>query len=166
MSTLAPNLVVERADYADPRDAYDIVELLEAYACDPMGGGERLGQEVRDEVVPGLSDTPGAFTLIARLDGEAVGLANCFTAFSTFVAKPLINVHDMTVLADHRGQGIGRALLGAVENEARRRGACKITLEVLSGNSRAKALYASLGYADYQLDPASGHALFWQKRLK
>ena len=165
MSTAAPVLTVELADYASPRDAADIVALLEAYARDPMGGGEQLGQEVRDEVVPGLAATPGAFSLIARLDGKAVGLANCFTGFSTFIAKPLINVHDMTVLANHRGRGIGKALLGAVEAEARRRGACKITLEVLSGNERAKALYAASGYRDYQLDPRSGHALFWQKRL-
>jgi len=165
VSTAAPVLTVELADYASPRDAADIVALLEAYARDPMGGGEQLGQEVRDEVVPGLAATPGAFSLIARLDGKAVGLANCFTGFSTFIAKPLINVHDMTVLANHRGRGIGKALLGAVEAEARRRGACKITLEVLSGNDRAKALYAASGYRDYQLDPRSGHALFWQKRL-
>ena len=165
MSTAAPVLTVELADYASPRDAADIVALLEAYARDPMGGGEQLGQEVRDEVVPGLAATPGAFSLIARLDGKAVGLANCFTGFSTFIARPLINVHDMTVLANHRGRGIGKALLGAVEAEARRRGACKITLEVLSGNDRAKALYAASGYRDYQLDPRSGHALFWQKRL-
>ncbi|MBO0749979.1 MAG: GNAT family N-acetyltransferase [Porphyrobacter sp.] len=130
-----------------------------------MGGGEPLGQEVRNEVVPGLAATPGAFSLIARLDGEAVGLANCFSAYSTFLAAPLINVHDMTVLAELRGRGIGRALLQAVEAEARRRGACKVTLEVLSGNETAKRLYASLGYHDYQLDPAAGHALFWQKRL-
>ena len=165
MSTIAPNLTVELADYADARDAADIVELLEAYARDPMGGGEQLGQEVRDEVVPGLAATPGAFSLIARLDGEAVGLANCFTGFSTFIARPLINVHDMTVRADHRGEGIGRALLEAIEAEARRRGACKITLEVLSGNARAKALYVANGYSDYQLDPEAGHALFWQKKL-
>ncbi len=165
MSTAAATLTVELADYADPRDAADIVALLEAYARDPMGGGEQLGQEVRDEVVPGLAATPGAFSLLARLDGAAVGLANCFTGFSTFIARPLINVHDMTVLANHRGQGIGKALLDAVEAEARRRGACKITLEVLSGNERAKALYVAHGYRDYQLDPEAGHALFWQKRL-
>jgi GNAT superfamily N-acetyltransferase len=165
MSTAAPALTVELADYRNPRDAADIVTLLEAYARDPMGGAAPLGQEVRDEVVPGLAATPGAFSLIARIDRQAVGLANCFTGFSTFIAKPLINVHDMTVIAGRRGQGIGKALLGAVEAEARRRGACKITLEVLSGNDRAKALYASQGYSDYQLDPESGHALFWQKRL-
>lgn len=165
MTALAPALAVELADYSDPRDAADIVELLEAYARDPMGGGEPLGQEVRDEVVPGLAATPGAFSLIARVDGQAVGLANCFTGFSTFVAKPLINVHDMTVISSYRGQGIGRALLEAVDSEARRRGACKITLEVLSGNDRAKRLYLALGYGDYQLDTETGHALFWQKRL-
>jgi len=165
VTALAPALNVELADYADPRDAADIVELLEAYARDPMGGGEPLGQEVRDEVVPGLAATPGAFSLIARVDGQAVGLANCFTGFSTFVAKPLINVHDMTVISSYRGQGIGRALLEAVEGEARRREACKITLEVLSGNDRAKRLYLALGYGDYQLDAETGHALFWQKRL-
>ena len=109
--------------------------------------------------------TPGAFSLIARLDGQPAGLANCFTGFSTFAAEPLVNVHDMGVLPEYRDRGIGRALLLAVEDEARRRGACKITLEVLSGNARAKALYLALGFGDYQLDPAAGHALFWQKKL-
>ena len=71
----------------------------------------------------------------------------------------------MVVLPGLRGRGIGKALFAAIEDEAAKRGACKVTLEVLSGNDRAKALYASLGYGDYQLDPAAGQALFWQKRL-
>jgi GNAT superfamily N-acetyltransferase len=165
VTALAPALTIELADYADPRDAADLVALLDIYARDPMGGGEPLGAEVRDRIVPGLAASPGAFSLIARLDGEPVGLANCFTSFSTFAARPLVNMHDMAVAPDHRGHGIGRALLTAVEAEARRRGACKVTLEVLNGNARAKALYVALGYGDYQLDPEAGHALFWQKRL-
>ena len=164
-SALAAELTVELADYADPRDGADLVMLLDAYARDPMGGGEALCDDSRAAVVPGLAATPGAFSLIARLNGEAVGLANCFTGFSTFAAQPLVNVHDLAVLPGHRGRGIGRALLRTVEAEAKRRGASKITLEVLSGNERAKALYLAFGYSDYQLDPEAGRALLWQKKL-
>jgi ribosomal protein S18 acetylase RimI-like enzyme len=163
--TLAPELTVALADYASPRDAADLVMLLDAYACDPMGGGEPLCDGARNAVVPGLAATPGAFSLIARLDGEPVGLANCFSGFSTFAAQPLVNVHDLAVLPGFRDRGIGRALLRAVEAEARRREASKVTLEVLSGNERAKALYLALGFGDYQLDPEAGHALLWQKKL-
>jgi GNAT superfamily N-acetyltransferase len=158
-------LTIEPADYANPRDAADLIVLLDEYARDPMGGAAPLADKARERIVTGLASTPGAFSLLARLDGEAVGLANCFTAYSTFAAAPLVNVHDLAVHPGHRGRGIGKALLLAVESEARRRGACKITLEVLSGNERAKGLYLALGYGDYQLDPAAGHALFWQKKL-
>lgn len=165
MSTLAPELTVELADYGDPRDAAELVTLLDAYARDPMGGSEPLREDVRDAVVPGLAATPGAFSLIARIDGEPVGLANCFMGFSTFAARPLVNVHDVGVLPDFRGRGIGRALFAAIDAEAAQRGACKITLEVLSGNDPAKALYASFGYAAFALDPAKGIAQFWEKNL-
>jgi GNAT superfamily N-acetyltransferase len=158
-------LTIEPADYADPRDASDLVALLDEYARDPMGGGAPLSAAARERIVPGLAATAGAFSLIARLEGEAAGLANCFTAYSTFAGAPLVNIHDIAVAPDHRGRGIGRALVTAVEAEARARGACKVTLEVLSGNQRAKALYVALGYGDYQLDPEAGHALFWQKKL-
>ncbi|EZP82139.1 putative acetyltransferase [Novosphingobium resinovorum] len=163
--TLAPDLVITRADFADPADAAAIVAMLDVYARDPMGGGEPLSDDVRERLVPALAQVPGAFVLLACLDGEAVGIANCFTGFSTFAARPLVNIHDIAVAPGHRGKGIARALFAAIEAEALARGACKITLEVLSGNQRAKELYASLGYGDYQLDPETGHALFWQKRL-
>jgi GNAT superfamily N-acetyltransferase len=165
VNTLAPELTVEPADYGDLLAAADILLLLDAYARDPMGGGEPLADDVRERLVPALAEQPGAFSLVARLEGEPAGLANCFTGFSTFAARPLVNVHDMVVLPHLRGRGIGKALFAAIEDEARKRGACKITLEVLSGNEVAKRLYASLGYGDYQLDPAAGQALFWQKRL-
>jgi GNAT superfamily N-acetyltransferase len=163
--TIAPDLAITRADFADPADAATIVAMLDVYARDPMGGGEPLSDDVRERLLPALAQVPGAFVLLARIDGEAVGIANCFTGFSTFAARPLVNIHDMAVAPGHRGKGIARALFAAIEAEARTRGACKITLEVLSGNQRAKELYASLGYGDYQLDPETGHALFWQKRL-
>ncbi|RZI96771.1 MAG: GNAT family N-acetyltransferase, partial [Haliea sp.] len=48
---------------------------------------------------------------------------------------------------------------------ARQRGACKLTLEVLSGNRSAIRLYERVGFAAYQLDPAMGQAQFLQKWL-
>jgi ribosomal protein S18 acetylase RimI-like enzyme len=167
--TLAAAPVVELAiglaDYADPRDGADVVALLDAYARDPMGGGAPLAESVKARLVGDLAANPHAFSLIARLDDAPVGLANCFMGYSTFAAAPLVNIHDFAVVPGHRGAGIGRALLAAVEAEALKRGACKVTLEVLSGNDAAKRLYAANGYGDYQLDPAAGQALFWQKRL-
>jgi ribosomal protein S18 acetylase RimI-like enzyme len=163
--TLAPALTIDLADYADPRDAADVVALLDAYARDPMGGGAPLGEDVKARLTGDLAANPYAFSMLARIDDEAVGLANCFMGYSTFAAAPLVNIHDFAVLPGHRGTGIGKALLAAIEAEALKRGACKVTLEVLSGNHPAKALYTAQGYGDYQLDPASGHALFWQKRL-
>lgn len=163
--TIAAALAIGLADYADPRDAADVVALLDAYARDPMGGGEPLREDVKARLAGDLAANPHAFSLIARLDDAPVGLANCFMGYSTFAAAPLVNIHDFAVVSGHRGAGIGRALLAAVEAEALKRGAIKVTLEVLSGNHPARRLYAANGYGDYQLDPASGHALFWQKRL-
>lgn len=160
----APALTIALADYADPRDAGHVVGLLDAYARDPMGGGVPLANAVKARLVGDLAANPRAFSLLARLDGEAVGLANCFMGYSTFAAAPLVNIHDLAVLPAHRGRGIGKALLAAIEAEALQRGACKVTLEVLSGNP-ARHLYAACGYGDYQLDSEAGPALFWQKRL-
>lgn len=158
-------VTVRIADYGCAADADAVVALLDAYACDPMGGGTPLDPAVRERLVPALKVFPGAFTLLAFHGEEAVGLANCLTGFSTFAARPLINIHDIAVKPGVRGKGIGRALMHAVEQEARKRGACKITLEVLGGNERAKALYAALGYGNYALDPGTGTAQFWEKKL-
>jgi ribosomal protein S18 acetylase RimI-like enzyme len=168
--TLTNAITVRLADYGYGPDADALVELLDAYARDPMGGGRPLDEGVRRRLVAALNAFPGAFSVLA-FDGEEadgcrpVGLANCFTGFSTFAARPLVNVHDLVVSSGERGKGIGRALMQGVEAEARARGACKITLEVLSGNAPAKALYASLGYGNYALDPKAGTAQFWEKKL-
>lgn len=160
---------IVRADYADPAHGAAIVGLLDIYARDPMGGGEPLPDDVKAALVPGLAASPSAFSLLA-FAGEAgveevVGLVTCFHGFSTFAAKPLVNIHDIVVRPAWRGRGVARALFAGVEAIARDRGACKVTLEVLSGNAPARALYASMGYGDYVLDPHMGNALFWQKRL-
>ena len=56
-------------------------------------------------------------------------------------------------------------MLGLVEQIALERGACKLTLEVLAGNTGAIKLYNRVGFASYQLDPVMGQAQFLQKWL-
>lgn len=158
-------LSIAHADYRDARDAADVVALLDAYARDPMGGGEPLRDDVKARLTEDLAANPQAFSLIARIEDKAIGLVNCLMGYSTFAAAPLVNIHDLAVLPEARGKGVGKALLDAVEAEALKRGAVKITLEVLSGNP-ARRLYAREGFGDYQLDPEAGTAMFWQKRLK
>jgi ribosomal protein S18 acetylase RimI-like enzyme len=91
---------------------------------------------------------------------------NCIEGFSTFACRPLVNVHDLAVLPDYRGQRIAEKMLSLVEEIAIERGACKLTLEVLAGNASAIKLYARMGFSSYQLDPAMGQAQFLQKWLR
>ncbi len=166
-----PTLRVCRANYADPVHAQALVSLLDAYARDPMGGGEPLSAFARANLVQALADRPQAFSVLAFVDAgqqtelEPVGLINCIEGFSTFACQPLVNVHDVAVLPSYRGQGIGERMLALVEQLARERGACKLTLEVLQGNVGAAKLYRRVGFANYQLDPAMGQAQFMQKWL-
>jgi len=156
---------IVQADYRNAAHAVALVQMLDAYARDPMGGGEPLSEFAKTHLADALAARPQAFSLLAYEDETPVGLANCIEGFSTFACKPLVNVHDLAVLNSHRGKGIAQMLLEAVEAQARERGACKLTLEVLSGNHGAVRLYERVGFANYQLDPQAGQAQFMQKWL-
>ncbi len=158
-------ITVRRADYANASDASAVVMLLDAYASDPAGGGEPLSDFAKANLVPSLAARPTAFSILAFDGVQPVGLVNCIEGFSTFACQPLVNVHDVAVLASHRGRGIAEQMLALAETIARERGAVKMTLEVLSGNAPAVKLYTRIGYEGYQLDPAMGTAQFFQKWL-
>ena len=161
----AAQVRVRRVDYRVPADRAALVALLDAYARDPMGGGTPLADDVKARLCDELAALPSAASFIAWIGDEAVGLVNTFEGYSTFKARPLLNVHDIAVLPAQRGRGVGQALLAACEAHARERGCCKLTLEVLSGNQRALRSYQRFGFAPYVLDPAEGHALLMQKWL-
>jgi ribosomal protein S18 acetylase RimI-like enzyme len=164
-SAPASGITVQCADYANPAHAQALVMLLDAYASDPAGGGEPLSDFAKANLVPALACRQQAYSVLAW-DGDApVGLVNCIEGFSTFACRPLVNIHDVAVLASHRGRGVAAQMLVLAEALARERGAVKLTLEVLSGNAPACHLYQRLGFAGYQLDPTMGTAQFMQKWL-
>ncbi|NQW93136.1 MAG: GNAT family N-acetyltransferase [Polaromonas sp.] len=162
--TLNP-LQILQADYSNTLHAQAIVQLLDAYAQDPAGGGAPLSDFAKAHLVQELTKRPQAFSVLAFDSDAPVGLVNCIEGFSTFACKPLVNVHDVAVLASHRGQRVGEKMLALAEQIAIQRGACKLTLEVLSGNRSAIKLYERIGFGVYQLAPTMGSAQFLQKWL-
>lgn len=153
------------ADYNNPQHARDIVAMMDDYAQDPMGGGQALSEYSRRHLVQGLAGFPGAVTLLAYAKERPVGIANALPGYSSFAAKPLLNIHDLSVVQDFRGRGIAQLLLKAIEDVARARSCCKVTLEVLEGNKPAQKAYQAFGFTGYELDPLMGRAIFWEKKL-
>ncbi len=156
---------VVEADLGNSVQQAAVVELLDAYARDPMGNGAPLAADVRERLIPGLREHPTTLVFLAYRGGEPVGLAICFRGYSTFAAKPLINIHDLAVLPQHRGQGVGGLLLEAVASKGRALGCCKLTLEVLENNHRALRLYEAKGFRQATYVPEAGGALFMSRAL-
>jgi GNAT superfamily N-acetyltransferase len=161
------DLEIRDADLSNPRHAEAIVAQLDAYARDPVASatGRGLSEEVKRDVVPGLRAHPGTHVFLAYRGDSAIGIAVCFLGFSTFAARRLLNVHDLAVVPEERGKGVGRRLLARAEEKARELGCCKLTLEVQEHNARAQRLYTHFGFAAYELASEAGRALFWQKKL-
>ncbi|MCC5935537.1 MAG: GNAT family N-acetyltransferase [Candidatus Cyclonatronum sp.] len=150
---------VKIADYEDPQDAAALLNILNSYSRDEMGQGHNLDPYVIENLIAELEDFPTAVSFLAFVDGEPAGLANCFLGLSTFSARRLLNIHDLAVLPEFRGTGVGSRLLEMAEAKALQMDCCKITLEVRDDN-RAKALYLRNGYK-----PGDPEMLFWSKPL-
>jgi GNAT superfamily N-acetyltransferase len=160
-----PNVEIVEADLNRTAHQQAVLELVDAYAKDPMGNGKPLSDEVRGALIPGLRQHPTTVIFLAYQAGQAIGIAVCFRGFSTFAARPLINIHDLAVLPAHRGQGAGRRLLGTVERKARDMGCCKLTLEVQENNHKARQVYEASGFAQSEYVEAAGGGLFLSKPL-
>src|SRR5258708_36226831 len=128
---------IVEADLSLPAHQEAVLAMVDAYSRDAMGDGKPLDQDVRAQLIPGLRRHPTTLIFLAFDGDQPVGAAVCFIGFSSFAAKPLINIHDFVVLPTSRGKGIGRRLLKAVEAKAKELGCCKLTLEVVDKNYQA-----------------------------
>jgi len=165
MTPVTASVEIVEADLDRPDHQQAVLDLTDAYAADAMGSGRPLPAGVRAALVPGLRNHPTTLIFLAYLAGQPIGIATCFRGFSTFAAQGLVNIHDLAVLPEHRGCGVGRQLLAAVEQKARALGCCKVTLEVQEDNRRARALYEAVGFAQAIYAEGAGGAIFFAKRL-
>jgi ribosomal protein S18 acetylase RimI-like enzyme len=114
----------------------------------PVRGDEESWTLRRRDYVRWLAE-PGAFLLLAREAGRAVGyaLVRIEEAGPTWIEPERVAiVQDIAVAQSARGGGIGRALLDRVHGES---GCGVIQLAVLSANASAKAFYARLGFEPF-----------------
>ena len=161
----AANVSILDADLSRADHQEAMVAMLDAYMRDPMEGGEPPSERVKRDLVPGLRAHPACYVFLAWRDGSPVGFSICFLGFSTFLARPLINIHDMFVDSSVRGRGIGAMLLERIEAKARDLNCCRITLEVREDNRVARGLYRKTGF-DRVVVGANRVAMeFWHKPL-
>ncbi len=141
---------ISQANLNDPSHIEAIIDIIDSYARGPGGQNAPISPLAREKMAEGLSQYGNTQVLMA-FDGEkAVGLAVCKWGFSTFAGRPYVNIHDLAVLPSYRGKGIGRSLMQEVEQMAREKNCCKVSLEVHNSNEGAKRLYASEGFGPWE----------------
>jgi ribosomal protein S18 acetylase RimI-like enzyme len=155
---------VTLADLNSLADQDAVIALLDMYCRDPFGASKPLPDETKERLIAGLRECRGICFLASEgnpaVPSEFIGLALCLPSFSSFRARPVLNIHDIAVAPSHRGKRVGQALLKAVEDEARRRGCCKVTLEVRSDNAVAMATYRRAGFTSTEPE-----TYFWGREL-
>jgi len=154
------NLEIIPCDFDNKSHRDALVNLMNEYITDKMGGGKPYTNEQKKGLVEGLRNHPSKLIILARAGDEYVGLINCFINFATFTIKPFINVHDVIVKDSWRNKGVGRMMLQKVIERATETGCSKVTLEVREDNHNAKYLYSTLGFED-----AEPRQYYWSKYL-
>ena len=158
-------LEIREANFDEEGDGQALLTVLDGYASGASGGGSALTLDVKQRLVPALRAQGNSLVLLAFVEGKVAGAATCFYGFSTFHARPLLNVHDLAVLPSFQRRGIGRALLTAAEARALAQGCCRLTLEVREDNRPARDLYQRHGFRDFELAGVNYPTLFLAKAL-
>jgi GNAT superfamily N-acetyltransferase len=115
-------------DLASYEDHLEYLDVTEA----------RLRQNV-------FGDSPRAHVLLAYQDSRAVGFAVYYYTFSTFVGLPGLYLEDLFVKPEHRGRGVGHALLAYLAKLAKAQNCFRIEWAVLHWNEPALRFYKKLG---------------------
>lgn len=132
----------------------DILKLYEALNTDMsklqpkalrVAGGD-------EDFIRSVLESENGDILVAREDGQVLGLANVqdrsTPPYPVLIPRQYTYLMDLVVAPAHRGHGIGQALMGAVKEWAKSRGAEFIELGVLAQNEDAIRLYESVGFKD------------------
>jgi ribosomal protein S18 acetylase RimI-like enzyme len=153
-------LSILQVDLQNPKHCDQMIKLLNDYMNDPMGNNRPMPRELGPQIISGLKKHSGFLGIFVMADDQFAGLANCNINFSTFQAKPLINIHDFIVTPEYRNIGAGSFLLQGIIIYASENGFCRVNLEVREDNPTAKSLYKKNGFSD-----CVPKMMFWERKL-
>lgn len=132
---------IRPADVADAAAIHDLICDLATY--------ERARDEVKatpDQLRTALfCPAPAAYALVAEVDGQVVGFALYFLSYSTWEGVHGLYLEDLYVRPEHRGRGLGSALLASLAVIAVARGYARVEWSVLDWNIPSIEFYRGLG---------------------
>ena len=109
-----------------------------------------------------LDPDSAVMCIVAELDGMVVGFAHCVVHENTWETQPVCYLEDLFVRPEHRGAGIGRALLTRLAALAVERGCGRFEWSVLDWNEDAIRFYRRMGaevMPEWRICRVSGNAL-------
>ena len=138
------------------RHAADVITIRHAEPEDHLALEQIDAATWSSDVAPAPAPPPGtpffreerrpADVLVAEVDGAVAGYAKVTQPVPLPSHDHVLEVSGLAVHPLHQRAGVGRRLVEASIEEARNRGALKLTLRVLGPNRRARALYESCGF--------------------
>ncbi|WP_291453038.1 GNAT family N-acetyltransferase [Actinomyces sp. ICM47] len=147
-------LLVRNAVASDARALRDIMQRTHAETDYLLSYPDEQGADDEREA-RSLAETErsdNGVELVAVVDGRIVGSAGVSAVRSRRKVAHRARF-GISILKEHWGMGIGRALMDASVDCARRAGYAQLELEVVAGNERAVSLYRRVGFEEYGRNP-------------
>ena len=155
---LSGGAVLRLARPGDEDGILDCIRKLAEYEREPDAVQTTAG-DLRQTL---FGPAPSVFAHVVDRDGEIIAIAVWFLNYSTWTGRNGIYLEDLFVRPEHRGHGLGKALLAAVARLADERDCGRLEWAVLDWNEPALRFYRSLGAVpqdDWTLYRLSGNAL-------
>jgi GNAT superfamily N-acetyltransferase len=131
---------------AQRQDAGLLLTMIQELADYERASERVVGSE--EMLAAALFDArPAAEAVIAEVGGQPVGFALFFSTFSTWLCQSGIWLEDLYVRPEHRGDGVGRALLAHMARMSVERGCGRVEWSALDWNTPALEFYERLGAA-------------------
>jgi ribosomal protein S18 acetylase RimI-like enzyme len=152
------DLAVRRAEVADAEAVGELLHDFNSEFDDPTPGPRALAERVRELLAAGE-------ITVLLVGAEPHGLAVLRFRPAIWTDGLECYLAELYVVPDRRGQGLGRALMEAAIEHARREGADYMDLGTSEDDVAARALYESLGFSNREGKPDGPINYFYEREL-